>query len=196
MRLLLFLSVVGLATPLFGGCGMFMDLGSPLAASDPAAHAAFVTVRIFNCFGAAGMPSIGPRGEKIDQEGAYPRENAVVTVTAEGLVDGRRISLPLRVVKLTIPGLSAVYWEKKPGKGTWVLNFSIAGAGDYWIGDDYQPVLGALAIVGKNGVDRRTQLLWTPPTTEELEKFLWNYSSGQTPREYWDHTELKPATGF
>ena len=104
MRLILF---AGFATRLFGGCPLFMDLGNPLAASDPAAHAAFVTVRLFNCIGAT------EEGNRIP----YPRASATITATAEGLMDGQRVSMPLRVEKLAVPGLRAVYWQR-PTKGT------------------------------------------------------------------------------
>jgi hypothetical protein len=149
-----------LSGPLFAGCGLFLDVGNPQAASDPAAHDAFVTVRIFNCLGATregnGIP--------------YPRESTTVTATAEGLLDGRRVSIPLRILKLKIPGLSAVFW-KQPTEGTWLLNFRIAGVGPYSIGN-LQTVTGALVAVRPNGVERRTQLVHMPATALEIDEAL------------------------
>jgi hypothetical protein len=43
-----------------------------------------------------------------------------VTGTAEGIVDGRRQSMPLDIRRLTQVGMYAVRWQK-PAQGTWVL---------------------------------------------------------------------------
>src|SRR3989442_998409 len=108
MRFLRFAILIVVSAPLFGGCGLFLDLGNPSAASDPVAHGAFVTVRLFNCFGASREGSEAP----------YPRETALVSGTAEGIVNGYRVSTPLRIVKLGSAGLSAVWWEQ-PREGVW-----------------------------------------------------------------------------
>ena len=69
MRFSRFAILIVLSARLFGGCGLFLDLGNPSAASDPVAHGAFVTVRLFNCFGASREGSKAP----------FPRETAVVS---------------------------------------------------------------------------------------------------------------------
>jgi hypothetical protein len=51
MRFLCFFIVIALPASLFGGCGLFLDLGNPSVASDPVTHGAFATVRLFNCLG-------------------------------------------------------------------------------------------------------------------------------------------------
>jgi hypothetical protein len=149
------------AAPLFGGCGLFLDLGNPSAASDPAAHGAFVTVRLFNCFGQSRATSDIP----------FPRESATIAATAEGLVDGRRVSIPLRVTGLSVAGLSAVWWDP-PNKGVWALRVSVTGAGPYFIGGIEPPVLGALVAIGPNGPDRRPRLLGLPPRPDQVDTML------------------------
>jgi len=48
-----------------------------------------------------------------------------VSGTAEGIVNGERVSMPLRIVKLVDSGLSAVWWSQ-PRDGVSMLNFRIA----------------------------------------------------------------------
>ena len=43
-----------------------------------------------------------------------------VTGTAEGIIDGRRQTMPLDIRRLTQVGMYAVRWQK-PAQGTWVL---------------------------------------------------------------------------
>jgi len=92
-----------IAAPSFAG-GVFLSLGNPKAVSDPGAKDAIATVRVLNDVGAI-------------------MQNVKITGTAEGLVDGRRVTMPLRFEKLSMPGLSAIWWEQ-PKHGTWVLNIS------------------------------------------------------------------------
>jgi hypothetical protein len=166
MRFSRFAILIVLSARLFGGCGLFLDLGNPSAASDPVAHGAFVTVRLFNCFGASREGSKAP----------FPRETAVVSGTAEGIVNGHRVSAPLRIVKLGTPGLSAVWWEQ-PREGVWVLSFLIADAGPYFIGGKLQTVLGALVAVRRSGVERRTHLLGIPPYPADIDTALLNLAA-------------------
>ncbi len=149
------------AAPLFGGCGLYLDPGNPSAASDAALHGAFVTVRLFNCFGQS----------RVGSDITFPRESATIAATAEGIVDGRRVSIPLRVTRLCIAGMSAVWW-KQPNKGTWALRFSVTGAGPYFIGSEQPPVLEALVAIGPNGPDRRPRLLGLPPGPDHIEAAL------------------------
>jgi hypothetical protein len=48
--------------------------------------------------------------------------HAKVTGTAEGLVAGQRLSVPL-TLKATVEGVYAIEWQP-PGEGTWVLAFT------------------------------------------------------------------------
>jgi hypothetical protein len=56
-------------------------------------------------------------------------EKTVVTATAEGIVDGKRITLPLKVIRLSQPGAFAVAREW-PAGGAWVVKM-IATNPDY-----------------------------------------------------------------
>jgi hypothetical protein len=155
-----------LGVPLFGGCGLFLDLGNPAAVSDPVARGAFVTVRLYNCLGAS-------------DEGAgigYPREGAVVSGTAEGIVNGERLSMPLRIVKLAGSGLSAVFW-RQPQEGVWILNFRITNAGAYFIGGESPAVLGALVNVRPGGVERQVRPVRTPLSQDEIDRALQNLTA-------------------
>ena len=53
-----------------------------------------------------------------------------VTGTAEGIVDGRRQSMPLDVRRLTQAGMYAVRWQK-PAQGTWMLVISATQNGSH-----------------------------------------------------------------
>jgi hypothetical protein len=96
-------AVAAIATPSFAG-GVFLSIGNPIAVSDPAAQGALATVRVLDC--------VGKNWQDVKIMG-----------TAEGLVDGRRVTMPLRFEKLSVPGLSAIWWEQ-PKHGVWVLNIS------------------------------------------------------------------------
>jgi hypothetical protein len=90
--------------------GSFMiSLGNPAATSDPAARGALVTFRLSNHIG--------------------PADNSLLEVTAEGLIDSERATMPVRLVRLKDSTLSAIYWSR-PVKGAWVLRFKI-GADRY-----------------------------------------------------------------
>jgi hypothetical protein len=153
---------------LFGGCALFLDLGNPSAVNDSIARGALVTVRLFNCFG------ISEEGRGIP----FRRKDAVLRGTAEGIVNGHRVSMPLRIVKLAVPGLSAIWW-KQPTEGVWILNLLIADAGPYFIGGKVQTLLGVLVVVRSDGVERRTQLVGTPPDPDEIDSALRNVAESQ-----------------
>ena len=83
MRLLLLLLT---AAALHAG-GFFLTLADPPANPDPKAKAAFVIVSTAGC---------------------HRPEEAVVTATAEGIINGQRHSIPLEVVALKTAGTYAV----------------------------------------------------------------------------------------
>ena len=51
--------------------------------------------------------------------------------TAEGLLDGRRVSLPLVIEKLDTPGVRAIRWER-PNTGQCVLALSVYNGLTEW----------------------------------------------------------------
>ena len=71
----------------------------PVNPHDPGTRGALLTVRTYH------------HGELMSYE---------VTGTAEGIVDGRRQSMPLDIRRLTQVGMYAVRWQK-PAQGTWML---------------------------------------------------------------------------
>ncbi len=154
------------AAPLFGGCGLYLDLGNPQASGDPAASNAFITMRVFNCIGAM----------EAGNEISYPAPGLAISVTAEGLVEGHRLSVPLRVRKLREPGLSALYWAR-PEAGSWALNVTVTGAGDYYIGGIVPDKVGTLVALKTSGIDRRPHLLFTAPDEDEVKSFFRSSSS-------------------
>jgi len=71
----------------------------PANPHDPATRGALLTVRTYH------------HGDLMSYE---------VTGTAEGIIDGRRQTVPLDVRRLTQAGMYAVRWQK-PTQGTWML---------------------------------------------------------------------------
>lgn len=158
--------LMALGAPVFAGCGLYLDFGNPAASSDLAARGAFATVRLFNCFGESRE---GPTVKGINVP--FPKATATMSGTAEGIVSGHRVSVPLKIVKLANPGMSAVWWDA-PKEGAWVLRLLVSNAGPYYIGGELQTVLGIVAAVGPNGLERRAQLLRTPPGAQEIDGAL------------------------
>jgi hypothetical protein len=97
---IIFTATVGLAAHLFAGGGFFLTLGNPAANSDPQAKNAVVVVRTDGC----GEPA-----------------KAVIKGTAEAIVNGKRVSLPLKLARLSQPGTYAVQRDGIP-EGTVVLS--------------------------------------------------------------------------
>ena len=168
MQILHVVSLMVLSVPLFAGCGLFVDLGNPSAANDPAAQGAFVTVRVVNCFGEIRESARAP----------FPSKFTTVSATAEGLVNGHRVSAPFRLEKLTTPGLSVLRWDK-PNEGVWLLYFRVADAGPYYIGGFPQTVTSALVPVRRGAAEIGTQPVRTPARPDEIDAALRELSSGQ-----------------
>src|SRR5262249_42742363 len=77
LALIVFLTGVP-AVPFFAGGWFMLTLGQPHAHSDPRAHSAAFVVQVYGCSATA----------------------AVLSATAEGLVNGRRLSIQLHPVRL------------------------------------------------------------------------------------------------
>src|SRR5439155_14076645 len=91
---------------LFAG-GFFLTIGNPVAANAPQAKGAVLVVR---------------------PDGCHEPAKARITGTAEGMVNGSRRSVPLRLVTLPTPGVYAVNREW-PTEGVWVVNLTGAYLG-------------------------------------------------------------------
>jgi hypothetical protein len=93
-----------MAAPLFAG-GLWFQIGNPKAVSDQAGRDAFATVRVFGF-------------------GGWILQDPFLTGTAEGIVNHKRVSMPLAFAKLAPEGLCAIRWER-PKEGTWVLDLRL-----------------------------------------------------------------------
>jgi len=88
----------GVATAAIAG-PPWIAIEYPVNPHNPGTRDAFVTVRTYH------------HGELVSYG---------ISGTAEGLVNGRRQSMPLDIRRLPEAGMFAVYW-KKPAQGTWAL---------------------------------------------------------------------------
>lgn len=87
-----------LAAPLWAG-GMWLEIGNPAANPEAVAKQAVVVARITAC---------------------HSPEKTALTATAEGLTNGGRESIPLKVIRLSKPDSFAVTREW-PQSGEWVV---------------------------------------------------------------------------
>jgi DMSO/TMAO reductase YedYZ molybdopterin-dependent catalytic subunit len=87
-----------LALNVYGG-GFYLTLGNPAASAEAQAAKAVVTV----------MPT-----------GCHNPAEAKVTATAEGMVNGKRVSSPVKVTALGRKGLHAIA-RQWPAEGKWAL---------------------------------------------------------------------------
>jgi len=106
------LAAVLTIAPLFGG-SMILEVGNPNANPEAAQKNAVVMARVTAC---------------------HSPEKTSVVATAEGLVAGKRQTIPLKVINLSTPGMWAVTREW-PKEGSWAVNF-VATNPDY---KDYSP---------------------------------------------------------
>lgn len=82
--------------------GFYIELGNPSASKDAAAKNAFVVARLIGC----NQP-----------------ERGTVTATAEGIVNGKRQTIPVELKPLSTPGMFALS-RSWPAEGKWVLHFA------------------------------------------------------------------------
>jgi hypothetical protein len=96
-------AVVGLAGAQWAlAGGFFLTIGNPVAANVPQAKGAVLVVR---------------------PDGCHEPAKAQITGTAEGIVNGARRSVPLKLTALPTPGVYAVNREW-PAEGVWVVNLT------------------------------------------------------------------------
>jgi hypothetical protein len=105
MKHLLVLSM--LAAPLFAG-SLALEIGNPSANPEAVAKHAVLVARMTAC---------------------TSPEKTTVTASAEGIVDGVRKSIPLRIVRLSTAGTYAVVREW-PAEGSWAVRM-VATNPDY-----------------------------------------------------------------
>jgi hypothetical protein len=129
--------------------GFTFTIGSPVAAQDYHAKTAAFVFRTEGC-----------------AEPATPQ----IASTAEGLVNGGRRSVPLKVMTMSRPGVYAVP-QSWPGEGDWVvtLNGTCASAS-----------AGAIVPIGPRGFIRESSTFFRRPVTnQEIESALAALSRGR-----------------
>lgn len=131
----LLITVFGAAAMIAGSFNL--EFGNPDANPEAKAKGAAVVVRAVGC---------------------HSPERAVFTGTAEGLVNGKRQTIPLTVVPLSQPGMFAVK-QQWPGEGLWVLTFAGSVDGTY--------LAGATVPVSSKGVERLAAKNFHRKLTEE-----------------------------
>jgi len=99
---------IAFATPVVAG-PPWISIEYPANPFDPGTRGAFVTVRTYH------------HGELMSYE---------LTGAAEGIVDGRRQTMPLDIRRLSQTGMYAVRWQK-PARGTWMLVITSSQAGSF-----------------------------------------------------------------
>ena len=123
--------------------GFWLQLGNPEANREARGMKAVLTVKAFGC---------------------HEPEKARVTGTAEGIVDGKRRSIPLTLAALSEPGMFALT-EQWPTGGKWVIQL---------VGDNNDgAITSALVSAGSGGIDRKgVKLAPGKPSMAEIEARL------------------------
>ena len=115
--------------------GFYLTIGSPVAANVPKVKNAVLVVR---------------------PDGCHEPAKAQITGTAEGLVDGARRSMPLKLTALPTPGVYAVFHEW-PAVGVWVVNLT---------GSYLGATTGAIVPIGPKGFIRASSKFFPRSATE------------------------------
>jgi hypothetical protein len=143
LKLFALAAVITTAASLMAG-GFALEIGRPSANPEAQAKHAVLVVREYAC--------------------THP-ERTSITATAEGIVNGKRETIPLKLVPLSTANTYAVT-RQWPGEGRWVVTLVAVNSGFQW-----QPS----AIVGVNGdsadfasVKRSNRA----PTTEQVQTAL------------------------
>ena len=146
-KALLALSVLTGSTLLAGG--LRLEVGNPAANPEAKAQQAVLVARITAC---------------------QSPEKTTVVATAEGIVDGRRRTVPLRVIPLRTPGTFAITREW-PAQGNWVVKLAATNP-DY---KDY--ATGVLVRMDPAGFDwAGVKQLYHAPTSAEVDAVLGSQS--------------------
>ena len=125
--------------------GLRVEVGNPAANPEARAQKAALVARIMAC---------------------QSPEKTRITATAEGVVDGSRRTIPLRVVPLSVPGTFAVMREW-PVEGNWAVKL-VAMNSEY---KDY--ATGVLVRMEENGFDwAGVKHFYHAPTPGEVDAAL------------------------
>lgn len=88
-----------LSTGILWAGGFYIEMGNPSQNSEAKSKNASIVMRLTGC---------------------HEAEKGQIEASAEGIVDGKRQSIPLRVISLSSPGLFAVQ-QQWPDEGNWVV---------------------------------------------------------------------------
>lgn len=93
-------------------------------------------------------------------------EKTVITATAEGIVDGRRVSIPLKVIALSKPGSFAVAREWQGG-GAWVVTMVATNP-------NYKNYATSIVVPAESGAAARARakVFYHAPTEAEIDSVL------------------------
>lgn len=138
------LSAVLLAAPLSAGA-LLLQVADPRTSIEAQAQHAVVMAQMTAC---------------------HSPEKTLVSATAEGILAGKRTTLPLKVIKLSTPGMFAVRREW-PSEGVWAVRM-VATNPEY---KDY--ATGVVVPVGKNSWRRAgAKQFFHAPTDEDVNSAL------------------------
>jgi hypothetical protein len=138
---------IALSAAAFGGDFM-LAVGSPVAASLPATQGGKEQVTVTK----VAKDSLFA----VRTEGCADSAKAQISGTAEGLVNGVRQSVAVKLIPAAAPGVYVVSREW-PGQGVWVVNLSGVCAG---------AKAGALVPIGPGGFNRESAKFFPRSTTE------------------------------
>lgn len=93
-------------------------------------------------------------------------EKTVITATAEGIVDGKRISMPLKVIRLSQAGSFAVT-RQWPTAGAWVVKMVATNP-------DYKNYATSIVVPAEAGVAARARakVFYHAPSEDDIESVL------------------------
>ena len=129
------------AVLLYAG-GLFVLLGNPDASPEARARKAVLTLKLAGC--------------------SHPEE-ASLEGMATGTVDGRRKSIPLKLIALSTPGMYALT-QQWPEQGRWVLQF---------VAKDDGRLTTTLVAAGPGGIERSgARMAMAPPSQSDIAALL------------------------
>ena len=138
------LMLSALAGPLFAGA-LTVQIGNPTANREAMAKGGVVIVRTTAC---------------------HAPEKSAIAATAEGIVDGKRQSMPLKLIPLSEKGTFVVTREW-PKEGVWVIRFTATNP-------EYKNyATGALVSIRDNAPDwDRVKLVYHAPNAADVNAAL------------------------
>ena len=130
--------------PLFAGA-LILEIDSPQANPEASSRHALVLARVTEC---------------------KSPEKTVVTATAEGIVSGKRQSIPLKLIQLSTPGLYAVSRDW-PIEGKWAIKLVVTNP-------DYGKYVTAVVVPAGNEPFRKdsVQHFFRIPTEQDVASVL------------------------